>query len=82
LYVPATANDAFVQSRLLLRGQPVLTVGEHARFLDHEGMIRLFVEQTKIRFSINQRAASTAGLQISSRLLRLAREVIGNGAPP
>jgi hypothetical protein len=81
LYVPATANEAFVQSRPLLQGQPVLTVGEHAQFLADEGMIRLFVDQNKIRFSINQRAASTARLQISSRLLRLAREVIGTGGP-
>ena len=82
LYVPETAHDAFVEARPLLHGQPVLTVGEHARFLDHDGMIRLFVDQNKVRFSINQRAASAAGLQISSRLLRLAREVIGGGGLP
>ena len=39
-------------------------------------MIRLFLDNNQVRFSINQVAAETAQLQISSRLLRLAREVI------
>jgi hypothetical protein len=78
LYVPATAHRAFVDGQPLLHGQPVLTIGEHASFLDRDGMIRLFVDDNKVRFSINQRAASAAGLQISSRLLRLAREVVGS----
>jgi hypothetical protein len=36
----------------------------------------LFLDDNKVRFSINQRAAEAAGLQVSSRILRLAREVI------
>ena len=39
-------------------------------------MIQLFVEHNRVRFSINQRTAHAAGLQISSRLLRLARDVV------
>jgi hypothetical protein len=58
-------------------GLPVLTVGEHEEFLTDGGMIRLFVEDNKVRFSINQKAADAAGILISSRLLRLARAVIG-----
>ena len=46
------------------------------RFLAQGGMIRLFLDSNRVRFSINQVAAETAQLQISSRLLRLAREVI------
>jgi hypothetical protein len=81
LYVPAVSETAFAAGQSQLHGRPVLTVGEHDHFLDHDGMIRLFVDQNKVRFSINQRAASAAGLQISSRLLRLAREVIGMVGP-
>ena len=82
LYVPASADGVFAAGRALLNARPVLTVGEHERFLDHEGMIRLFLEQNKVRFSINQRSAAAAGLQISSRLLRLARTVVGTTGTP
>ena len=76
LYVPDTAADRFASGVSAIAGLPVLTVGEHERFLEQGGMIRLFVEQNRVRFSINQRTADSAGLVISSRLLRLARSVI------
>jgi len=57
----------------------VLTVGEHEHFLDQGGIMRLFLENNRVRFSVNQQSADRAGLQISSRLLRLARAVIGAG---
>ena len=37
---------------------------------------RFFLENNRVRFSINQAIAESAGLQISSRLLRLARSVV------
>jgi hypothetical protein len=76
LYVPAGAAEKFADDASLLAGRPVLTIGEHPRFLEQGGMIHLFLEQNRVRFSVNQRAAESAGLQISSRLLRLARTVI------
>jgi hypothetical protein len=76
LYVPVTAR--FNSSPLV--GKPILTVGEHEQFLERGGMIRLFLEDNKVRFSINQRAAESVGLVISSRLLRLARNVIGTAS--
>ena len=60
-----------------LRHAPVLTVGESDSFLEQGGIIRMFVEDRKIRFDINQRAAETANLKISSRLLLLAKAVVG-----
>ena len=59
-----------------LRHAPILTVGESEDFLRQGGIIRMFVEDRKIRFDINQRAAETANLKISSRLLLLARAVV------
>jgi hypothetical protein len=78
LYVPDTAAGRFVAGISALSGLPVLTVGEHERFLEQGGMIRLFVEENRVRFAINQKAADSVGLLISSRLLRLARMVIGS----
>ncbi len=56
-------------------GPGVLTVGEGERFLHEGGMIAFVIEGRRVRFDVNQRAASRAGLQISSRLLSVARSV-------
>ena len=79
LYVPLAAGDRFSAGLSAVSGLPILTVGEHDGFLEQGGMIRLFLEENRVRFSINQRAADAAGLQVSSRLLRLARAVVGTG---
>lgn len=64
----------------ILRGLPVLTVGETADFLSDGGMIRFHLVDEKIRFDINLGAADSSHLTISSRLLLLASVVIhGNG---
>jgi hypothetical protein len=55
-----------------LKGASVLTVGETDRFTETGGMINFFLEGTKIRFQINQDAATGAGLKISSKLMSLA----------
>ena len=56
-------------------GPGVLTVGEGDRFLHEGGMIAFVIEGRRVRFDVNQGAASRAGLQISSRLLSVARSV-------
>jgi len=64
-----------------LRGRPVLTVGETFDFLSDGGMIRFHIDEGKIRFDINQAAAESSHLEISSRLLLLATSVNrGNAA--
>ncbi len=56
---------------------PVMTVGEADDFVEQGGIIRLFLEDNKIRFDINLKPADKAGLKISSRLLLLAKNVSG-----
>jgi len=58
----------------------VLTVAETDRFLQAGGMIRLVMEGNKVRFDINDEAAKSAGLRISSKLLSVARHVETAGA--
>ena len=57
-------------------GRPVLTVGESPAFLRQGGMINFVLEDGKVRFEIDQDAASRANLKISSRLMRLARTAL------
>jgi YfiR/HmsC-like len=64
----------------ILRGLPVLTIGETTDFLNDGGMIRFHIEQDKIRFDINLGAAELSHLKISSRLLLLATSVTGGAA--
>ncbi|MCB1878129.1 MAG: YfiR family protein [Chromatiales bacterium] len=59
-----------------LRESPILTIGELPDFNDYGGIIRLFREGDKFRFSVNLGVAREAGLFISARLLQLARQVI------
>jgi hypothetical protein len=55
-----------------LRGANVLTVSETDGFTQTGGMINFVSEGNRIRFQINEAAAKTAGLKISSKLLSLA----------
>jgi hypothetical protein len=55
-----------------LKGSPVLTVGQMDQFTESGGMINFVLQGSKIRFQINNDAASAAGLKISSKLLALA----------
>ncbi|MFO0508557.1 MAG: YfiR family protein [bacterium] len=49
----------------------VLTMGESPRFLPAGGIVRLFEEDGHLSFEVNLSALSQAGLDISSKLLRL-----------
>ena len=55
-----------------LKGRSILTIGETKKFSDAGGMIRFVLQQNKVRFEINPKAAKEAGLKVSSQLLKLA----------
>jgi len=52
-------------------------VGESEHFVQEGGMIGFLLEENKIRFEVNLEAAERAKLKMSSRLLELAKTVIG-----
>jgi len=59
------------------RQQSILTIGDSDDFLDKGGMISIVVENDKVVFDINRASATVARLDISSKLLRVARVVKG-----
>jgi YfiR/HmsC-like len=61
-----------------LKEGPILTVGESDGFVQQGGMIGFCLVENKVRFEINVQAAERAKLKISSRLLLLAKTVVGN----
>ena len=75
LFVGAAEKGHLPEVLAALRETRALTVGEGADFLDKGGMIRLFLEQNRMRFDINLDAAEKGSLKISSKLLRLAQAV-------
>ncbi len=64
-----------------LEGKPILTVSEAGRPDASRAMIRFFSERNRLQFSINPELAARHGLQVSSRLLKLATITDGGEAP-
>lgn len=72
-----TESDAKKVRRVLdaITGRPILTIGDVGGFASSGGIIGLVIEDRKVRFEIDQDAADSAGLRISSKLLALSRVV-------
>jgi len=65
-------DDAILEAA---RSRAALSVGESEGFAARGGMVNFFSEGKKLRFEINTDAAAQAEIEISSRLLRLAKLV-------
>jgi hypothetical protein len=73
LFVGASEKVHMDELVQIVRGLPILTVGETPGFAEHGGVIRFVLEDNRVRFEVNVDAARQADLTISSRLLTLAR---------
>jgi hypothetical protein len=73
LFVGASQGKRLATILEVLRGLPVLVVGEAPHFATSGGIIRLETVENRVRFDINVGAAQNAKLKIDSRLLRLGR---------
>lgn len=81
ILVVGSMNDSLRTQLLQAIGRGnVLTIGDSGDFIHQGGMIGLFVEANRVQFSVNLKAAQTAGLKMSARLLQLARNLRG-GTP-
>ena len=76
LYI-SPANGPVVSQLVASAGSnPVLLIGDSTNYLRQGIMLNLALEETHVVFDIDLRATRRAGLQISSKALRLARQVI------
>jgi hypothetical protein len=73
LFFDSTLKD--VTAILGRLGPGVLTVGEGESFIRDGGMIAFVVDNRRVRFDINQAASERGALQLSSKLLSVARSV-------
>lgn len=72
LFVSKPATGSVLDICRTLGNTAVLTVSDIDQFAQMGGMIGLSTVESKIRFSINLKAAEQAGLKLSSQLLKLA----------
>jgi hypothetical protein len=54
----------------------VLTVGETKGFVEAGGIINFVLQDDRVQFEVNRKAAKQAGLSVSSRLLAVAKVVV------
>ncbi|MBL8270343.1 MAG: YfiR family protein [Steroidobacter sp.] len=74
---PGTCHALYIHASMAssyeLAPEPaVLTISDAASLAATDGMIGLFTENQRLRFSIDMQQATRAGLRISSQLLKLA----------
>lgn len=75
LFVSRSLENQYDKILERLQGLPVVTVGETENFVREGGVIGFAVVDDIVRFDINTRAAGTAGLKFSSKLLAVARSI-------
>jgi hypothetical protein len=56
-----------------LAGRNILTVNEYSNFVRQGGMIQFYTEMSKIKLMINTASVKNTQLQISSKLMRVAK---------
>jgi hypothetical protein len=78
LFISRGAKDQMPALLQKLKGSPVLTVADSDGFTDLGGMVNFVLVEEKVKFEINQTAADQCGLQISAKLLKIARVVKGS----
>jgi YfiR/HmsC-like len=73
LFVSASEKSHIDEILQSVKGLPILTVGETTGFAERGGVIRFTLEDNRVRLEVNVEAAHQADLNISSRLLTLAK---------
>lgn len=75
LYLDASESVGVEKILGKISASPVLTVTDSPEVMQHGFMIGMLIENRRIVFEINQQAVQRAHLNISSKLLRLAKTV-------
>jgi hypothetical protein len=74
VFVPGPESRKALPILEVTNKRPVLTIGESDQFLDQGGIISLFFDEEQLAFDVNAESARKGGLEISSKLLRLAKK--------
>jgi len=77
LFIASSGQIPLQQILEGLGGASVLTVGDSKGFAEQGGMINFVLQNDRVQFEVNRKAAERAGLKVSSKLLSVAKFVIG-----
>jgi YfiR/HmsC-like len=77
LFIAASEKSRVKQILESVRGTVALTVSDTEGFAEQGGMIDFLLDNDRVLFEVNRAAAEQAGLKISSKLLGVAKAVIG-----
>jgi hypothetical protein len=76
LFVSTSEKRQYGSLTKILEEKNVLSIDSHADFLLSGGIINFVIKDNKVRFEVNTAAAERSKLKISSKLLRLAINVL------
>ncbi len=77
LYIAEASEDIVGQVLYSVEDLPILTVSDIKNFILRGGMIGFTQEEQRIKLEVNLAPARTSKLGISSKLLQVAKKVIG-----
>jgi hypothetical protein len=80
VYIANSEEGRLAETLAAVKGQPVLVVTESSRAAALGSMINFVVVDDKVRFDIAPQAAESSRLRISSRLISVARTLIGKAS--
>ncbi len=75
LFIPTSEQQHADELLAMVKGKPVLTIGEYPNFRGQGGMIQLYVDQEQIIFNVNLLAVRESGVRVHPQLLKLAHDV-------
>jgi hypothetical protein len=75
LYVGSSETFAWPRMLRQLEDKPMLTVGDMENFASRGGMVGFVLEQQRVRFEVNLERVEAAELNVSSHVLRLAKDI-------
>jgi len=77
LFISSSELSRYSKVIGVVQGTSTFTVGETTNFLASGGMLSIAFEREAIQFEVNLGAAKEAHFRVSSKLLALARRVVG-----
>jgi hypothetical protein len=77
LFIASSQRAQLKQILEGLRGPYALTVGDTKGFAEQGGMINFVLDNDRVQFEVSRKAVEQSGLKISSKLLSVAKLVIG-----
>ncbi|MGD9158826.1 MAG: YfiR family protein [Desulfobacteraceae bacterium] len=75
LYIGPSKSKELNQILALTRNKPIVTVGDTEGYSEKGVLVNFFIENSKLRFEINERGFYESGILIDSLLLKVARVI-------